>query len=213
MKILATSDTHNERFNDVIKDKYDIFIHAGDLCIYGSEKEFLKGVKLINGIDSELKILVPGNHDKFVEKNPNIADIICKDNNIVLLNHEYYKWKDITFFGSPYVCDFSNGYWAFERRRSEMLNHWSNVTDNVDILITHCPPFGILDSASDHIGSDVILEKVKELKPKLHFFGHCHETGQKTAQVFGTQFYNCAFLTEKYKWRVKGSQRFWVLDF
>lgn len=47
----------------------------------------------------------------------------------------------------------------------------------MDILITHWPPFGILDQIShkEKGGSKGLLEFVRAIKPKIHIFGHIHE--------------------------------------
>jgi Icc-related predicted phosphoesterase len=47
----------------------------------------------------------------------------------------------------------------------------------VDVLITHWPPFGILDQIShkEKGGSKGLLEFVRAIKPKIHIFGHIHE--------------------------------------
>ena len=46
----------------------------------------------------------------------------------------------------------------------------------VDILVTHGPPFGILDKTNEgkNAGSELLLKEVLRLKPKLHLFGHIH---------------------------------------
>ena len=45
-----------------------------------------------------------------------------------------------------------------------------------DILITHIPPLGILDGTEVLYGDYSLLKKVFEIKPKLHLFGHIHES-------------------------------------
>lgn len=44
-------------------------------------------------------------------------------------------------------------------------------------MITHGPPYGILDYGKDgkNVGSKCLLEIVKKIKPKYHVFGHIHE--------------------------------------
>jgi Icc-related predicted phosphoesterase len=45
-------------------------------------------------------------------------------------------------------------------------------------LITHCPPFGILDfnDKGKHEGCQDLLEIVQQkIKPRLHVFGHLHD--------------------------------------
>ena len=47
----------------------------------------------------------------------------------------------------------------------------------VDILVTHWPPFGILDQVrkKENGGSKGLLEFVKAIRPNIHIFGHIHE--------------------------------------
>ena len=54
---------------------------------------------------------------------------------------------------------------------------WGEIPQ-VDILLTHCPPFRILDKtdANINVGSEALRKKVFEIKPKFHLFGHIHES-------------------------------------
>ena len=59
---------------------------------------------------------------------------------------------------------------------------WALIPDDVDILITHSPPYDILDEVESqqhctswNFGSRSLLKRVCEIKPKLHVFGHVHE--------------------------------------
>ncbi|MCB0801756.1 MAG: metallophosphoesterase [Flavobacteriales bacterium] len=197
--IAAISDTHCFDYYTFLP-KSDIFISAGDLLSYGTEKEYIKHIRLMGEkVEATHKIYVPGNHDKFVEKHPLLATQMATDYGINLVLHDYLEIEGIKFFGSPYVNEFTNGYWAFERTNSEMHNHWLNVEGPIDILITHSPPYGILDACPNHEGSKVILEKVKELQPKIHIFGHIHTNAFGQAEAFGTKFYNVAWLNDKYE--------------
>lgn len=46
----------------------------------------------------------------------------------------------------------------------------------MDVLITHKPPLGIQDGIVMYgPGSELLLEKVKEVRPSVHVFGHIHE--------------------------------------
>lgn len=52
-----------------------------------------------------------------------------------------------------------------------------------DVLITHGPPHGILDEApmpnpdtkDRHVGCEMLLDRVLQIRPQLHVFGHIHE--------------------------------------
>jgi len=70
---------------------------------------------------------------------------------------------------------------------------------NLDILVCHQPPYGILDKVNfpgipenwkgKHAGSKVILDYIKSHKPKYVFCGHIHE-GQGKVKIGKTEVYN-----------------------
>ncbi|WP_413944773.1 hypothetical protein [Bdellovibrio sp. HCB-162] len=53
----------------------------------------------------------------------------------------------------------------------ELKNRVNKIPDEVDILVTHSPPFGILDAGH---GSQSLRERVLKVRPKVHIFGHNH---------------------------------------
>ena len=70
----------------------------------------------------------------------------------------------------------------------------------VDVLITHYPPYGILDEAypKDHTGSKGLLNLVNQIQPKVHIFGHIHESyGHYTHN--GIDFYNASSCNADYE--------------
>ncbi len=63
----------------------------------------------------------------------------------------------------------------------------------MDILVTHCPPFGILDKAnSNKNGGSKALQAISaHRKPKYHIFGHIHE-GKGIQKIGQTLYINVA---------------------
>jgi Icc-related predicted phosphoesterase len=54
-----------------------------------------------------------------------------------------------------------------------------NFEKPIDILVTHCPPYQILDYTykNKNIGSLTLLEDlILRVKPKIHIFGHNHDS-------------------------------------
>ncbi len=53
------------------------------------------------------------------------------------------------------------------------------IDDKIDVLITHCPPFGYGDyntKNSINLGCWELLNVVEQrIRPKYHIFGHVHE--------------------------------------
>ena len=73
---------------------------------------------------------------------------------------------------------------------------YAQIPDDTDVLITHGPPFGILDQApgsDDHQGCRALFDRVRQLKPKLHVFGHIHGA-HGTFRTEDTLFVNAALL-------------------
>jgi len=71
---------------------------------------------------------------------------------------------------------------------------------NLDVLVCHQPPYGILDKVSGkynpprdwigkHAGSKIILEYIKKKQPRYVFCGHIHE-GKGKAKIGKTEVYN-----------------------
>ena len=73
---------------------------------------------------------------------------------------------------------------------------YTRIPDNVDILVTHGPPIGILDQPPGtlrHEGCPQLLEAVTWLEPKLHVFGHVHGA-HGMVNTEATLFVNAALL-------------------
>ncbi|MCK5150088.1 metallophosphoesterase [Candidatus Pacearchaeota archaeon] len=70
---------------------------------------------------------------------------------------------------------------------------------NLDILVCHQPPYGVLDKMMNkqgpkqwygkHAGSKVILDYVKRTQPRYVFCGHMHESKGKK-KIEKTEIYN-----------------------
>ncbi len=78
------------------------------------------------------------------------------------------------------------------------------IPQDIDILITNGPPFGMLDQIEngDHVGCNALLNKVETVQPKYHIFGHIHE-GYGIINAKMTTFINASLLTEKYVYKNK----------
>ena len=55
----------------------------------------------------------------------------------------------------------------------------ADIPTDIDILVTHYPPYGILDEG---LGSPEILNFVMKSKPTYHLFGHIHATAGEELQ-------------------------------
>ena len=66
---------------------------------------------------------------------------------------------------------------AFNFNSEEIKEKWDLIPGDTDILMTHSPPYGILDVSKQGINSGCanLMRRVREVKPLVHVFGHIHE--------------------------------------
>lgn len=80
----------------------------------------------------------------------------------------------------------------------EYKNHIISTPLDCDILISHQPPFGILDSANNiNYGSKLLLETSQRIKPTYPLFGHIHYA-YGIAYIDDTTFVNASLMDESY---------------
>ncbi len=191
MKILFISDTHR-RHDRLELEAADLIVHAGDFCSYGNETEVQEFLEWYAALDYPHKILIGGNHDRFLEESP-AAFRQMLPSSITYLENSGIELGGLYFWGSPITPWFMD--WAFNRERGpEIRAYWEQIPAHTDVLITHGPPYGILDKTimQMHAGCKDLLDIVQEkVQPKLHVFGHIHEAyGQK--QIGDTHYINAS---------------------
>lgn len=181
IKICHVSDTHLRAFNP---EPADILIHSGDALNYGNLNELIKFRDQLQPIHQNYKhiIFVPGNHDWPFEEDYSLASGILKEfiPNLHVLHNEIVELEGLKFYGTADQPEFCN--WAFNRPPHELVESYAKIPDDIDVLITHCPPKGILDyvinkwnPVSKNVGSQELAYNLPRLKKlKAHCFGHIH---------------------------------------
>ncbi len=211
MKIWHISDTHGSHRDLVIPEGIDVVIHSGDCSNYrdpyNNESEVRDFIDWFSGVDIPNRIYVAGNHDTSIEKGL-VNDNDFTDNGIIYLENESIVLDGIKIFGSPHTPQF--GQWAFMKERHKLDRVWSMaIDDDVDVIITHGPPKGILDLSEDSRGNlefcgcKSLMNRVMEVKPTLVLFGHIHNSrtittnsGMKKIAGLDTIFSNAATVTD-----------------
>lgn len=198
MKIAFISDTHN-RENRIRKmPNADVLIHCGDFTMLGNEIETARFLFWFESLKQyKHKILIAGNHDFMFERFPEKAKKMILDSNIIYLNNESVKIDGVNFYGTPYSQVFRT--WAFNLEEDDLKENWKKIPDDTDILITHTPPFGILDETmkNEKLGSKSLKKELKRIKPKIHCFGHIHQ-GHGIKKTKDTTFINASVMNDWY---------------
>ncbi|MBK7505392.1 MAG: metallophosphatase domain-containing protein [Bacteroidetes bacterium] len=199
MTITTISDTHSlhRRIKNI--PMADVLIHAGDVSTYGEEHQILDFLNWFSNQPHQYKIFIAGNHDFFFERENEKYIQKHIPTNVIYLNDSGCEINGTHFYGSPITPEFMD--WAFNKKRGAEINkHWKKIPSNTDILITHGPPFGKLDTNANQYktGCDDLLKTVEKIKPKYHIFGHIHEA-YGMLETNATTFINASILDEHYK--------------
>jgi Icc-related predicted phosphoesterase len=195
MRIVHISDTHKQHKQIEKIPDGDVLIHSGDFTNYGFKEDVEDFFEWFIKKPHTYKIIIPGNHDRTFD--PRLEGNTEKPDWLKELLSEYTKHKylnfylehsscsiwGVNFFGSPHVPKLKDRMptrWAFSHDRDQMSSYWKNLPKNIDVLITHGPPYGKRDWAVNPImggpaGCESLRYFVKFLQPRLHLFGHIHE--------------------------------------
>lgn len=198
VKIVAISDTHTFENQIAIPDG-DVLIHAGDATITGTPAEIAAFGKWLDAQPHKHKIFIAGNHDWLFERNPEQARYLTQFDRVHYLQDSAIDIEGIRFYGSPWQPRF--GDWAFNVNRGRAISVKWNLIGPCDVLITHGPPWGVLDTVlpgSKHLGCEQLGEAVGRVRPRVHIFGHIHG-GYGEYVAAGTRFINASICDEAYQ--------------
>ena len=205
-KITFISDTHGKH-HEITNDLPggDILIHAGDIMNSGRhEEEALSFLEWFMSLDNyKHKIYIAGNHDRLFEDAPIIVRELFEQYhpNIIYLQDSSIEVEGLKIYGSPWQPEFCD--WAFNLPRGEKLKAvWDLIPDDTDILVTHGPPHMFLDTIIgqfEHLGCKDLNNRVLQVQPKVHCFGHVH-SGAGETEFRDIKFINASVLDESYKY-------------
>ena len=210
MKIVFISDTHGKHeyltskaYNNILGSG-DVLVHAGDVSNVGKAHEIKQFLDWFSNTDFTHKVFIAGNHDFGFETNTDIAPEY-KNKGVHYLFDSEVVIDGIKFYGSPWQPEFYN--WAFNLPRGEKLaEKWAKIPEGLDILITHGPAWGHLDTVkfnpTFNLGCELLAERIKVVKPKIHVCGHIH-TGYGYKFDGDTHYFNAAVLDESYNFTQK----------
>jgi Icc-related predicted phosphoesterase len=168
--IFAFADTHG-RHRELRIPAADILVCAGDVCNDGDAEQTADFFAWFAAQNAPDKLFVPGNHDP---ESDEIRQRIPAG--VTFIETGGMVWQGIRFFVLP------------ARFGLDPETAPGFLPPGIDILVTHCPPKGILDEG--RWGCPILRDLVRTAKPQIHLFGHCHETGGRMVKVGETVFWN-----------------------
>lgn len=163
-----------------------MLVHSGDMFPnatrgnVGEELEFQEKwvkkqiLKYKSRIGSRYFLYIHGNHDYYDPQ----KDFEAAGIRAINLNNKLVKLMGLRFYGFPYV-PFIAGEWNYEKQVPEM-SRLVNQIPECDVLVAHCPPYGILskDSEGKGGGNSSLMNWLAYggLSPRYILCGHFHES-------------------------------------
>lgn len=191
MKVVALADTHG-RHREVEVPPGDVLLVAGDLTGYGSLRDLVDFNRWVAALPHEHKLVTAGNHDSCLldayGRSLVTGAMLCIDEEVVLGGTSFYLSPSARRWGQP---AFTVGSGA------EAEAKWGMIPPGVDVLVTHGPPYGVLDIDEEVTGDvpqgcPVLRDWVEKHRPRYHVFGHIHKRGGRWAGNGKTAFVNCS---------------------
>ncbi len=174
--IFAFSDTHGRHRDLQVPEGADIIICAGDAV-----EDDLKGgeyddfLEWFGAIPVKCKFFTPGNHELSFERGRTEPLLPAfGEKGILVVQDAIVDCAGIS------ICFLSGNSVVADQ----------DIPKDIDILVTHYPPYGILDEG---LGSIEILNFVLKAQPKYHLFGHIHATAGLEFQLGKTICRNISF--------------------
>lgn len=199
--LCVISDTHGAHESLTIP-LADILIFCGDFSLFGEANYSESFIKWFSNQPHEYKIFICGNHDRFAERTKYLFKPLLEevtDSGVIYLEDSAVTIAGIKFYGTPWtsVCTAH----AFQAADSNALKaYWDKIPEDTDVLITHNPPYAILDrdECGNRFGCDKLRKRISEIPSiKYHLFGHVH-SGTEKLEKNGVTYVNAAVCDEFY---------------
>ncbi len=179
LTILAIADRKPEVSPLLILKKYpiDIIVTLGDL-----EHSDIRELEQVVDIP---KIGVYGNH---------CSGMYFEPLGIQNMHLNTWEYKGVRFGGFEGCVRYKDSTYAKMYTQEEAASMLQNFP-GVDIMLTHCPPYGIHDDQSEiaHTGYIGLRTYVLEKKPHHLFHGHTYPREKDMVQAFETTFIHYVF--------------------
>ncbi len=175
-----------------LNDRFDLsgdaLIHCGNFYASGETDPGLQRLKAwFARQDFKRKFIVPGHNDyPLLEAASQGAEAI---EGFEILNGKLAEIGGFKIYGASFFSRLENERFGL-RSAEETLAAAEAIPDDIDLLATHMPPFGILDDSipGTNKGCPILRERVRWIAPRYHVFGH--DEGYGYDRDNGTKFNN-----------------------
>lgn len=210
----------------------DLLIVTGDLTARDTFQQHIDFKLWLYEQNYRKKIVIAGNHDNIfygIKADQYIFSSYNTETGEQLSYADYLcdsgtEFEGLRIWGAPWTKTFPGmnpKCKAFTcDTEEELAEKFSLIPDDIDILITHGPPYGILDNVKrfdypetktrlgnflndqcEHVGSKTLFPDW-DGGLKLHVFSHIHEAygeDKGNTGIFAYHYVNCSHVNERYQ--------------
>lgn len=196
MIVNCVSDLHNHT-PDIDTDTP--LIIAGDLSFFKkrdilSEIEYYEDALFPYLSQFKSVLMIAGNHDFAWEYLSEKLKSQLPDN-VTYICNEVVEWNGLKVGGTPYTLEYYD--WAFQATEEDLHSIFSSF-GKCDIVVSHGPPYGVLDFHGNHIGSYAARDYIQQYSPQAFICGHIHQYG--TEMLNSTLVVNASYVKDDYQW-------------
>ena len=216
LKICAISDLHGDLINNI--EPCELVCICGDISPLNIQSNYYEMTQWLKNIfkpwceslPCDKVIFIGGNHDKSFKDIDFMYTNFPKNEKATYLFHENYIYtskngKEFSIFGTPYCKVF--GHWSFMEPNDRLEELYSQIPENLDILLTHDQPYNYGDVLLDnvywadgsHIGNEELTKIILDKNPRVQINGHLHSCAKGLIMIGNTQHYNVSIKNESYK--------------
>ena len=184
------SDIH-ETHQTVSIQPSDFLLICGDIILRKNPSYLKSFGKWLEHLPVKNIVMILGNHERDCQIDSSVISTVFPVIPHLSIVNGFTTIDNFHFYGMsfPFVA------------KSIDYNHFRKTKKYPLIMMSHEPPFGILDYGIwkrkiildnfYHAGSEVVKDVVEKLTPELHCFGHCHSShgiiqSSKTMYVNGS---------------------------
>jgi len=192
-KLVLFSDTHHGGNFLFDLPEGDISIFAGDMCDWSKKERVFSFLDWYTKQPPKNKLWIAGNHDIPMENMNVVQDAKQKYPNLIYLQDSFVTINGLKIWGSPFQVEYAGWAFGFPRDGKELEAKWAAIPSDTDIVVTHGPPYHILDRNQEGIycGDKLLANRLFQIKPSFWVGGHIHEAA--SIQDFnGTCFVNAS---------------------
>ena len=169
------SDIH-ETHQTVSIQPSDFLLICGDIILRKNPSYLKSFGKWLEHLPVKNIVMILGNHERDCQIDSSVISTVFPVIPHLSIVNGFTTIDNFHFYGMsfPFVA------------KSIDYNHFRKTKKYPLIMMSHEPPFGILDYGIwkrkiildnfYHAGSEVVKDVVEKLTPELHCFGHCHSS-------------------------------------